>query len=118
MTARSDLVPQPTVTTAGRRPFEIPLLFAGLRCIARYVVLPFALPLLGVAAGPALDIATGAAVGLLVLLDVIAVISIVATLRRLWPHRHPRRWPYLALALALTGLIAVFLVNDLRVLYA
>jgi hypothetical protein len=93
----------------GSRPFETPLLLVGLRCTARYLVLPFVLPLLG--------IATGAALGILVILDMIAVISIVTTLRRLWQHQHPRRWHYAPLALALMVLIAYFLVYDTRVLY-
>jgi CheY-like chemotaxis protein len=48
----------------------------------------------------------------------VAVVSIVATLRWLWQHQNPRRWQYLPLALRLTALIALFLVNDTRVLYA
>lgn len=96
---------------------ETPLLLIGVRCIARYIVLPFALPLLGAATGPALDAVTGAALGILVILDTIAVISTVATVRGLWRHQHPRRWQYLPLALALTALIVFFLVRDTQVLY-
>lgn len=109
--------PQQAAATT-RRPFETPLLVSGVRCTLRYGVLPFLFPLLGVATGPTLGIVTGVALGVLVLLDVIAAISIVATLRWLWRHQHPRRWQYLALALVLTALIAVFLMNDVRVLYA
>lgn len=69
----------------------MPLLVAGLRCIVRYIVLPFVVPLLGVATGATLGIATGVSLGVLLLLDVIAVIAIVATLRRLWRPQHPRR---------------------------
>jgi hypothetical protein len=70
-------------------------------------VLPLVLPLLGVA--------TGAALGILLIVDVIAAIAIVATLRRLWRLQHPRRWQYLAVALALAVLVSFFFVNDARV---
>jgi hypothetical protein len=113
--------PQPVVrreplATAGARPFETPLLLAGVRCILRYVVLPLVLPLLGIATGATIGIVTGAALALLLTLDVIAVVAIVATLRRLWRLQHPRRWQYLPLALALTLLVGLFFVIDARVL--
>ncbi len=89
------LVPRQVVTTTGSRPFETPLLFSAARCTVRYIVLPivlpFALPLLGVATGATLGIVTGVSLGILLLLDVVAAISIVATLRRLWRLQHPRR---------------------------
>jgi len=74
-----------------------------------YIVLPFVLPLMGVA--------TGAALGILLTLDVIAAIAILAMLRRLWRLQHPRRWQYLPVALALAVLVGVFLANDMGVLY-
>lgn len=104
--------------TTTRRPFETPLLLVGVRCVARYIVLPFALPFLGAATGATFGIVTGAALGVLLMLDVIAVVSIVATLRWLWRIHHPRRWHYLPVALGLTVLIALFLVIDARLLYA
>ncbi len=80
-------------TRAGRaaesRPFETPLLLAGARCTLRYLVLPFMLPLLGVATGPTAGIVTGASFALLLTLDVIAVVAVVATLRGLWRLQHP-----------------------------
>lgn len=109
--------PEPGVATDRRRPLETPLLLVGVRCIVRYIVLPFALPLMAAATSATRAVVTGAALGILVVLDTVAVISIAATLRRLWRHQHPRRWQYLPVALALTGLIALLLVNDSRMLY-
>lgn len=109
------LVPREAVAPTSSRPFGPPSLVAGVRCIFRYVVLPFLLPLLGVGASATLGIVTGAALGLLLVLDVIAVIAIVATLRRLWRLRHPRRWQYLPVALVLAVLVGSFFVNDVRV---
>jgi hypothetical protein len=113
--------PQPlarreALAMAESRPFETPLLLAGARCILRYVVLPLLLPLLGVATGATVGIVTGAALALLLTLDVIAVVAIVATLRRLWRLQHPRRWQYLPLALMLAVLVGLFFVIDARVL--
>jgi hypothetical protein len=108
--------PRKADAATGDVPFETPLLVAGLRCSLRYLVLPLALPLLGVATGAAVGIVTWGAFGLLFALDVVAVGGVVASLRRLWRFQHPRRWQYLPVALVLTLLVAVFLVNDARVL--
>lgn len=95
-------------------PFETPLLVSAVRCLLRYVLLPLVFPLLGLGVNARLDLVTGAALGGLLLLDVAAVIAIVATLRRLWHTLHPRRWQYLPVALALVALVGVFIVNDTR----
>jgi hypothetical protein len=108
--------PRQADAATGDVPFEAPLLVAGLRCTVRYIVLPLALPLLGVATGATVGTVTWAAFGLLVALDVVTVGAIVASLRRLWRFQHPRRWQYLPVAVVLTLLVAVFLVNDARVL--
>ena len=75
------LVPRKSVATTSSWPFETPLLVSAVRCTVRDMVLPFVLPLLGVA--------TGAALGILLTVDMIAAIAIVATLRRLWRLQHP-----------------------------
>src|SRR5262249_51793308 len=89
--------------TTGSWPFEPPLLTAAVPCPLRYALLPFVPPLGGAATGPAL--------GTLLTLDVIAPIAIVATPRRLWRIRPPRRWQYLAVALALAVLVSFFFVK-------
>jgi hypothetical protein len=70
------------------------------------------LPLAGVATAATFGIGTVAALGLLLTLDVIAGITIVATLRRLWRLQHPRRWLYLPLAMVLAVVAGFFFVND------
>jgi hypothetical protein len=99
-----------------RRPLETALVFIGLRCITRYLMLPLMLPLLAVGLGATPGIVAGVALGVLLILDVSAILSIAATLRWLWRHQHPRRWQYLPVALALTVLVAAFFLNDMRVL--
>lgn len=100
------------VATTGSEAFETPRLFSALRCIARYIVLPFVLPLAGVATSATFGIVTGTALGVLLILDAIAVIAIVATLRRLWRFQHPRRCHYLPVALALAALVGLFFIHD------
>jgi hypothetical protein len=93
-----------------RSPLETPMLLVGVRCTVRYVALPVVLPLLGVA--------TGAALGVVLVLDGLAVISIVAAVRRLWCLRHPRRWQYLPVAVTLIAVVVVMAVSDARALNA
>ncbi|WP_395110183.1 hypothetical protein [Actinomadura sp. SCN-SB] len=105
--------PQHATATRSRPPFETPLLVSAARCTLRYVALPFGFPLLGIAPGATLDVVTGAALGVLLTLDVIAAVSIVVTLRRLWRVQHPRRWQYVPVAATLLMLVGYFLLSDL-----
>jgi hypothetical protein len=101
--------PQPAAdlpTRPAERALSAALIFSGLRCTMQYLILPIALPLLGIASGQSL--------GLMVLLDIIAIVSLGLGLRRFWQARHPRRWEYLAMAAAIIAVIAVFLWFDLR----
>lgn len=109
------MLPEATGSSTGW-PFETALLVCALRCAVRYIVLPFVLPLAGVATTATSGIGTGAALGILLTLDVIAGITIVATLRRLWRLQHPYRWLYLPLALVLAVLVGIFFVIDARLL--
>ena len=110
-------VPPAAGATTSSRPFETPVLIAGVRCVLRYVVLPFVLPLLGVGTGATLGVVTGAALALLLALDLIAVVALAVTVRRLWQLQHPRRWQYLPLAIALAVLVGFFFANDASVLF-
>jgi hypothetical protein len=76
------------------------------------MVLPFVLPLAGVATAARFGIGTVAAIGILLILDVIAGITILATLRRLWRLQDPRRWLYLPVAMVLAVVVGFFFVND------
>lgn len=110
-------VPRAADATTSSRPLEAPVLIAGVRCVLRYVVLPFVLPLLGVGTGATLGVVTGAARAILLALDLIAVVALVVGLRRLWQLQHPRSWQYLPLAIALAVLLGFFFANDASVLF-
>lgn len=75
---------------AGDQVVRVALLWAAVRCLVRYVAVPFGLVFLGPAAGLAR--------GLSLACDIAAVCGIALNLRRLWTARHPARWRYLALA--------------------
>jgi hypothetical protein len=91
-----------------RAPFKTALFISGLRCIIQYVVLPFALPIVGIAANPP------AWLGLTC--NAIALIALVSSLRRIWAARHPKRFAYLPLALLTLFAITIFTITDLKAL--
>ena len=66
-------------TRRAENALTISLLFSGVRCILQYVVLPFFLPIFGVAAD--------ATVPILLLINLIAMVSIFLSLRRFLDNR-------------------------------
>ncbi len=99
----------PSDEAAGTRRAEnaltISLLFSGLRCILQYALLPFLLPIIGVAAD--------ATVPILLLINLIAMASIFLSLRRFWTIGYKHRWSYLVVALAALTLLITFTVYDI-----
>jgi hypothetical protein len=89
---------------AAQRAFSTSVLVSATRCILTYVVLPFLLPALGLAAG------VGPAIGIPV--GLVAIAFNVATIRRFWAADHRWRWAYTALAVSVIVLLLVLLVED------
>lgn len=87
-----------------QRAFSTSILVSATRCTLTYLVLPFLLPVLGLAAGvgPAIGVPVGA----------VAITSNVATIRRFWAADHRWRWAYTALALTVIALLLVLMVED------
>jgi uncharacterized membrane protein len=85
------------------------LLFSGVRCVLQYAVLPFILPIIGIAAD--------AAIPLLLIINVAAIVSIVFSLRRFWRIRYAHRWTYLVVATVGLTLLTVFLWMDVQALH-
>ncbi len=81
------------------------LVFSGIRCLLQYALLPFALPIVGVAAD--------AAAPILLLINLIAMLSIFFSLRRFWSVGYKYRWRYLAVAAAALILLVAFTINDI-----
>jgi hypothetical protein len=94
----------PTATEASARQLvEKSLVISMARCLLTYIVLPFVVPIIGIAG----DIAP--VVG--IVLGVVAIVANVASVRRFWRADHRYRWHYTALAaviiLAMIWLIAI-----------
>ncbi len=81
------------------------LMFSGARCILQYALLPFLLPIIGIASEATLPI--------LLLINVLAMISIFFSLRRFWTIGYAHRWRYLVVAAAALFLLAAFTVYDI-----
>jgi len=92
-------------TRGAENALTLSLLFSGVRCLLQYALLPFALPLVGVAAD--------ATVPILLLINLIAMLSIFFSLRRFWSVGYKHRWRYLVVAAAALILLFAFTVNDI-----
>lgn len=83
---------------AAQAAFQKSIVISGARCLLTYIVLPFIAPFVGIAAR------VGAPLGIAVAL--IAMVSIIISLRRFFGSLHPKRWAYGSLA----GLMFAFLI--------
>lgn len=81
------------------------LAFSAVRCILQYAVLPFLLPIIGLAASWAL--------GFTMVINVLAIVAIVTSLRRMWRTNYSHRWRYMMLAVPAFLLLVSFLVLDI-----
>lgn len=88
-----------------RKAFQASLLVATVRCLLMYIVFPFVLPAIGVAGG------VGPAIGLAI--NLVAMVCIVASMRRFWRADHPKRWWYGALGGTVLVFLVVLAVRDL-----
>jgi len=86
------------------------LMFSGVRCILQYALLPFLLPIIGVAADATIPILLG--------INVIAMVSIFFSLRRFWKIGYKRRWQYLVVAMVALALLVAFTIFDIISLQA
>ncbi|HEY7072258.1 MAG TPA: hypothetical protein VH479_19175 [Acidimicrobiales bacterium] len=95
----------PATEDAAQRAFSTSILVSATRCIITYVLLPFVVPFLGIAAGvgPWLGIPIGVA----------AIVCNVLTIRRFFAADHKWRWAYTALALTIIALLLVLMAKDI-----
>lgn len=92
------------------RALTFSLLFSGVRCILQYAILPFVLPVIG--------IASNAATPFMLILTLMAMISIIFSLRRFWQINYAHRWQYLGVASVAILLLIAFTLLDLSILTA
>ena len=96
--------PKATETSA-RQLVEKSLLISMARCLLTYIVLPFAIPVMGIAAG--VTPVVGIVVGL------VAIAANGASVRRFWRAEHRYRWYYLALASVIVVALVWLILADL-----
>lgn len=92
------------------RAFGASVMFSGLRCVLQYAVLPFVLPIIGVAVETTMP--------LMLAINVLAIVSVFFSLRRFWQIGYQYRWQYLVIALAVLAVLALFMVLDFRTMLA
>ncbi len=88
----------------GDRILGASMVFVAVRCTIQYIILPFVLPLFGLA--DAVSVVFSA------VLEVFALGMIAYNLVRLWNTSW--RWRYLALSVVMAGLIGTFLFMDIQ----
>ena len=91
-----------------QRALKFGLLLSALRCTVQYVVLPFVVPWIGVAAS--------IPIWLTLALGAVALGALARNTRNLWRLRHARRWSYLMLAVIVGGSLLLFAVVDVHTL--
>ena len=96
---------KPPSARGAENALTLSLLFSGVRCLLQYALLPFLLPLAGVAADAALP--------LLLLINLLAMASIFFSLRRFWTIAYAHRWRYLVVAVTALALLLAFTAWDI-----
>jgi hypothetical protein len=95
-----------TATAAeARSAFQKSLFISTCRCLLMYIVFPFVLPAVGVARG------VGPYIGLTI--GVLAIISIVYSIRRFWRANHSKRWHYTVFGTTIIGFLIYLAIKDL-----
>jgi len=103
--------PEPALAKSERnaeRAFSLSLVFSGVRCILQYVVLPFILPLVGIAGEFSVIIS--------LTINIAAIAAILYSLRTFWRVGYKYRLQYLPVALTALTLLIAFIVLDVATL--
>lgn len=71
---------------AAQKAFQTSVAVAAVRCLIMYILLPFVVPAIGIAAG------VGPWIGLPI--AVAAIVAVTMSIRRFWRADHSKRWHY------------------------
>jgi hypothetical protein len=99
--------PQPAVAAPlpdesdAQRAFNFSLIFTGIQCTLQYIIFPFILPLLGVA--------TSITLPLLIGINILAIVSMIFSLRRFWQINYKHKWVYLLMSIVLIATQIAFI---------
>lgn len=100
--------PSPEQVKGSDRSMAGYIVFVAIRCTLQYIVLPFVLPFIGLSGSVSLIIS--------ILIDIVALSMILYNIRRLWNTSW--RWRYIALSVLMLSILAVFMIEDVRLLLA
>ncbi len=99
-------LPEGTTSTAAeaRSAFQKSLAYTTCRCLLMYIILPFVLPAVGIArgVGPFIAIPIG----------ILAMVSIVYSIRRFWRADHSKRWHYTIFGTIIIGFLIYLTITD------
>jgi len=99
-------LPEGTTSTAAdaRSAFQKSLAYTTCRCLLMYIILPFVLPAVGIAqsVGPYIAIPVG----------IVAMVSIVYSIRRFWRADHSKRWHYTVFGTVIIGFLTYLTISD------
>jgi hypothetical protein len=96
---------QTSTAAEARSAFQKSLFISTCRCLLMYIVFPFVLPAVGIARG------VGPFIGLVI--GVLAMVSIVYSIRRFWRANHSKRWHYTVFGTAIICFLVYLAVKDL-----
>ena len=100
-------LPEGQTATAdqARSAFQKSLFISTCRCLLMYIVFPFVLPAVGIARG------VGPYIGLTI--GVLAMVSIVYSIRRFWRADHSKRWHYTIFGAVIVCFLIYLAVKDI-----
>ncbi len=100
-------LPEGQTATAdqARSAFQKSLFISTCRCLLMYIVFPFVLPAVGIARG------VGPYIGLTI--GVLAMVSIVYSIRRFWRADHSKRWHYTIFGAVIICFLIYLAVKDI-----
>ncbi|MFW5748244.1 MAG: hypothetical protein ACOCYT_01385 [Chloroflexota bacterium] len=92
-------------TRSAENAFGIALFFSGVRCILKYVFLPFILPLIGIAG------AFSSIISLVI--NTMAIAAIIYSVRTFWKVDYKYKWHYIPVAAFGLLLLTAFMLLDI-----
>lgn len=96
----------PTATAAeAQKAFQTSVAVAAVRCLIMYILLPFVLPAIGIAAG------VGPWIGLPI--AIAAIVAVTMSIRRFWRADHSKRWHYTVIGTVVIGFMVYEGTKDL-----
>ncbi len=96
--------------TAAERAFSTSMLISAVRCLLTYIVLPWILPIVGVARGVSAQIG--------IPISVVAIVFNLLSIRRLWAANHRWRWQCTVIGSGIIVLLIILIIRDAQSLMA